>query len=290
MTIHVGCGSWADADYVGVLYPKGLPASGRLRTYAQWFDRVEVNSTYYATPRREIVAGWVEQTPPGFVFDVKLQRAFSENPATAAKGELLGKLSAAVQPLLDAKKLGAYLLTLAPSFTPGHHRLEELDALADQLRPVPLAVELRNRGWVEGDTLAATLAYFRKRGLTWVALDMPPLKAPTILPPIDEVTNSQLAYVRLHGRNPGYLKAKDAAGRHHHEYTTAELEEIAGRIRALAARAKQVHVSVNNHAEDFAPKAAIALRRLLGQPVRTTLPPLQPAATSAESGQLSLLE
>jgi len=271
MAIRIGCGSWADPEYVGLLYPKGLPAKARLGAYAQWFERVEVNSTYYATPRREQVAGWVAQTPPGFLFDVKLLRAFSENPQATAAGGTLGRFFDAMAPLVEAKKLGAFLLTLAPSFGPGRHRLDELDRLAEKLQPHPLAVELRHRGWVEGDALGTTLDYFRRRQLAWVALDLPRLQALALLPPIDEVTTPQLAYVRLHGRNPHYLKARAAEDRHRHDYTGDELAEIAERIRILATRARDVHVSVNNHAADFAPRAALALRRLLGQQV----PPLR---------------
>jgi len=274
MAITIGCGSWTDADYVDVLYPPGLPPRERLSVYARWFDRVEVNSTYYATPRRDVIAAWVKQTPARFRFDIKLHRAFSQNPAAAAKGDRPQWFFAAIQPLIESKKLGALLLTLAPSFRPGRHQLDELDALADRVRPIPLAVELRHRGWVDDDALPATLDYFRTRKLSWGALDLPNLKDPALLPPIDEVTNPRLAYMRLHGRNRNYLKAKDAAARHHYDYRAAELKAIATRLRDLAARAKRVHVSVNNHAEDFAPKAALALRRLLGQRVRTSPPPL----------------
>jgi uncharacterized protein YecE (DUF72 family) len=274
MAITIGCGSWTDADYVNVLYPRGLPARSRLAVYARWFDRVEVNSTYYATPRREVITGWVKQTPSRFRFDLKLHRAFSQSPAATAKGERLKWFLAAIAPLIEAKKLGAFLLTLAPSFSPGRHQLDELDALADKVGPIPLAVELRHRGWVEDDALTDTLAYFRTRKLIWVALDLPPLKSPLLLPPIDEVTHPRIAYMRLHGRNRHYLKAKDAAARHHYEYRPTDLKEIAARIQTLAARAKHVHVSVNNHSEDFAPKAALSLRRLLGQRVRTSPPPL----------------
>jgi uncharacterized protein YecE (DUF72 family) len=152
-----------------------------------------------------------------------------------------------------------------------------------------MAVELRHRDWVEPEMLSATLDYFRSRQLAWVALDLPPLVSPKLLPAIDEVTHPQLAYMRLHGRNPDYLKAKDAAGRHRHDYAADELGEIVGRIRRLATRAKNVHVSVNNHAEDFAPKAALELRRLLGQPVRTS-PLVAPKKVSTANGQGTLID
>lgn len=262
MAIRIGCGSWADAEYVGILYPKGLPPAERLRVYATHFDRVELNNTYYSTPSAAQMTGWAKQTPPAFQFDFKLHRAFSQKPVTS--GELVTKLTAAVKPLIQEKKLGCFLLTLAPSFGPDRHQLEELDGLRGNLpQGVPLAVELRHRGWVEGKARATTLDFFRERKLAWVSLDLPKLKLPSLLPVIDEVTNPQLAYVRLHGRNSGWSKAKTAAERHHWDYSLQELKEIAARVRRLADQAENVHVSVNNHAEDFAPKAALALKALV---------------------------
>ena len=267
MAIRIGCGSWADPEYVGVLYPPGLPPARRLRVYAQHFDRVELNNTYYRTPTAPQFKTWAAQTPAKFLFDFKLHRAFAQKPVTA--GPLLAALRQGVAPLLAVKKLGCFLLTLAPSFGPVRHRLEEIDALRQKLPAgIPLAVELRDRAWVTGKQKAATLAFFRERELSWVALDLPALALPSLLPRMDEVTNPRLAYIRLHGRNPGWARAKSAAERHHWDYSTKELRGIATRIRRLADRAADVHVSVNNHCEDFAPKAALALQKLLGLDAR----------------------
>lgn len=273
MAIRIGCGSWTDDAYVGVLYPKGLPKASWLSAYARWFERIEVNSFTYAIPSRQIVARWVEQTPASFLFDVKLPPAFSTSPGQAADGGVYTAFMNAVQPIIAAKKLGTFLLTLPPSFTPAKRRLEELDRLAERMQPHALAVELRHRDWVDGETRADTLDYLRKRKLVWVAVDLPQVDAPRILPPIDEVTHPTFAYMRLHGRNPAYAKAGSTKLGHHHDYTQAELQEIIRRIERLAGKAKHVHVSLNNHARDFAPKAAIALRRLLGQPVPDSAAP-----------------
>ena len=267
MAIHLACGSWADAEYTGVLYPEDLPAKQRLTGYAAWFDHVEVNSSYYATPKAETVASWVKQTPPGFTFTVKLHRAFSQSPQkTARDGALISLLLKGVKPLIQAKKLSSFLLVLAPHFSPGRHTLDELDALAEKLAPHPLAVELRHSDWVKGAARAQTLDYFRERKLVWVAVDMPRIKGSTLMPPVDEVTDPRLAYLRLHGRNPHYLEAATAAEGHTYEYSPAELKSLAKRIRQLAEQAEDVHVIANNHAKDFAPKTALALKRLLGLP------------------------
>ncbi|HUR57781.1 MAG TPA: DUF72 domain-containing protein [Opitutaceae bacterium] len=262
--IRVGIGSWADAEYTGVLYPKGTAPSDRLAAYARALNHVEVNSSYYATPKRPIVAGWVKRTPADFTFSVKLHRAFSQSPAkTARESELPAYLRKGVEPLLRAKRLLAFFIVLPPKFEPGRNRLDELDALREALPSVPLAVELRHSGWVQGRERTRTLEFFRDRGLTWVAVDMPQIRGSTIMPPVYEVTNPRLAYVRLHGRNAGWLKAKSAAERHVHDYTAGELRGLGARVRRLAGEAENVLVIANNHARDFAPRAALALRRLL---------------------------
>ena len=268
MAIRVGIGSWSDDAYRGVLYPPGLPAKDRLRTYATIFDHVEVNSTYYGAPTPDTVKKWIAETPPGFLFDIKLHRIISMSPVKAAapapdKRDLIGYLLERLEPLIEAKKLGVFLLLLPSRFGPDKHSLAELEGVAKKLRPFPLAVELRDPAWAAGNQRAATVAALRERAVAWVSVDMP--KGPEFVPAIDEVTRPDLAYLRLHGRNrAGYLEGGSAAAQHHYAYSEKELQEIARRAKTLAGLAKEVRVVCNNHAEDFAPRAALVLRKLLG--------------------------
>jgi uncharacterized protein YecE (DUF72 family) len=265
-TISVGIGSWADPEYTGILFPKGVQSDDRLWPYAEHFGHVEVNSTYYMIPPRPKFAGWVKRTPPDFRFDVKLHRAFSQSPdKTARAGTLVKRLLENARPLLDAGKLGAFFLVLPPSFGPERHSLAELDALTEKLSPHLLAVELRHSGWVDSGRRDETLDYFRRRGLVWIAVDMPRVKQSTIMPVVDAVTNPRLAYLRLHGRRKDWLKLKTAEERHHYLYSAAELKELVKRVRGLAKTAECVHVVANNHAEDFAPKTALGLQRALSR-------------------------
>src|SRR5688572_6771836 len=255
--ISVGMGSWTDKEYTPLLFPKGVPSDERLKVYATWFDHVEVNSSYHAMPRHAWVESWANQTPAGFLFDFKLLRSFSEDPESSGRGgTLVSRLLETTRPLLDARKLGAFFLTLPARFGPKARRLEELDALVEKLQPHTLAVELRHRGWIDGEQRERTLDYFRARKLVWIAVDMPRVEGSTIMPPIDEVTNPRLAYLRLHGRNKDWSKLKSAEERHTYEYIGDELSEIAARVQALAEKADAVHVVANNHAQDFAPKTA----------------------------------
>lgn len=263
--ISVGIGSWTDKEYNGLLYPKGTADNERLKTLATWFDHVEVNSSYHRVPPVKFVENWAKQTPENFVFDFKLPREISANPERTAREEkYVGMVLGAARPLIEAKKLGAFFLVLPPSFGPEKHRLEELDGLAEKLAPQALAVELRHSGWVDGEQRAKTLEFYRARQLVWIAVDMPQVEGSTIMPAVDEVTNPRLAYLRLHGRRKDWPELKTAEEKHAYLYSDTEIEEIAERVKALAQKAKAVHVVANNHAEDFAPRTALALQRRLG--------------------------
>lgn len=263
--ISVGIGSWADPEYTGLLFPKGIKSDARLPVYATRFDHVEVNSSYYVIPTAEKTARWAELTPAGFVFDIKLHKAFSQSPEKSVReGQLVPRLLESMQPLIDARKLGTFFSTMPPSFGPEKSRLEVLDSLVESLQPHLLAIELRHSGWVEDEQRDRTLEYFRTRKLVWIAVDMPHVEDSTLMPPVDEVTNPRLAHLRLHGRRSDWLELKDQGERHAYEYSPKELKEIAARVRLLAEKAETVHVVANNHANDFAPKTAIALQQLLG--------------------------
>ncbi len=293
-TILVGTASWSDPGFVERWYPPKLPAGERLPWYAQHFDMVEVNSTFYAVPERRMVERWNDATPDDFVFNVKLHRLLSRHAATLkslppqvqqsaaadAKGRveltpklehaLLDQIEAAIEPLRAAKKFGAFLLQLSPAFSPRKHELAELDDLLARLAPLGVVVELRNRNWTEGDQLNATLAFFQRHQTALALVDAPNEAHFTIMPSdLDEVTNPRRAYLRLHGRNAeAYLRGKTVAERFYYDYSDEEIAEVAERAQKLAAKAETVQVVFNNNALDFAPHAALRLRAALGQIAR----------------------
>ncbi len=298
-SILVGTASWTDPGFVERWYPPKMPAGERLSWYAQHFNLVEVNSSFYAVPERRLVERWSRATPDGFLFDVKMHRLLSRHAATMkmlppalqrtaptdAKGKvtlnakleraLLEEMIAAVEPLRAAGKFGVFLLQLSPSFSPRKHQLTELDELLERSAPFGLVVELRNRNWMEGEELARTLEFFRTRATTLSLVDAPNEKHFTIMPSeLDEITNPKVAYLRLHGRNPqAYLRGKTVAERFYYDYNDAEISEVAERAKKLAGEAATVHVVFNNNALDFAPHAALRLRAALGQITKS--PPRQ---------------
>jgi uncharacterized protein YecE (DUF72 family) len=297
--ILVGTASWSDPGFVEHWYPKKMPAAQRLAWYAQHFDLVEVNSTFYSVPEPRMVERWCAATPDDFTFDVKLHQLFSfhSTPAkflppdlqnrveTDARGNVkptrdmqkavLETFLRAMATFRKAGKLGVLLLQLSPAFSPRKHQLSELEPLIEMLDGYQLAIEFRNRNWVIGDQLQLTIDFVRTRGVIFVNVDAPASDHFTVMrSDVDEVTNRKVAYLRLHGRNPrAYITGKTVAARFDYDYNEPEIVEIGERSRKLAAEARELHVIFNNNNLDYAPRAALRLRKALGQVVK------QPAET-----------
>jgi len=292
--ILIGTASWSDPGFVERWYPKKMPAGERLAWYAQHFELVEVNSTFYSVPEPRMAERWCAATPDDFTFDVKLHQLFSfhSTPAkmlppdlqkraeTDAKGKV--KSTAELQEALlkiflrsmsiirDAGKLGVLLLQLSPAFSPRKHQLNELEPLIEMLSDHDLAIEFRNRNWAVGDQLESTIDFVRKHHAIFVNVDAPASDHFTVMPSdLDEVTNPKIAYLRLHGRNAkAYITGKTVAARFDYDYKGEEIAEIVNRSKKLSKEARDVHVIFNNNNLDYAPRSALRLRKALGQIVK----------------------
>src|SRR2546430_3413546 len=272
-----------------------MPVSERLGWYAQHFDLVEVNSTFYSVPEPRMVERWCAATPDDFTFDVKLHQLFSfhSTPAkllppdlqsrveTDAKGKvkptrdiheaLMKAFLRAMAIFRSAGKMGVLLLQLSPAFSPRKHQLNELEPLIEMLSDHDLAIEFRNRNWAVGDQLESTIDFVREHRAIFVNVDAPASDHFTVMPSdLDEVTNPKIAYLRLHGRNAkAYTTGKTVAARFDYDYKGEEIAEIVDRSKKLSKEARDVHVIFNNNNLDYAPRSALRLRKALGQIVRT---------------------
>jgi uncharacterized protein YecE (DUF72 family) len=290
-TIRIGTASWTDPGFVADWYPPRLPPEMRLRWYSRHLDLVEVNATFYALPSPFVTRQWVERTPNGFLFDIKLHRFFSRhaidpfalprdlrprvdvvdgkvawNPAL--EDVLLERFLDGISPLMAKQRLGALLLQMSPAFSPRKHALTELDSLLNRLSAYRVAVELRHREWMEPGRIEDTVAFFALRRAALVSVDAPRVSHFMAMPPIDVVTDPRQAYLRAHGRNAkGFASGRTVADRFDYRYSEAELRELGERAATLAESAGEVHVIFNNNRSSYAPEAAEALKRMLGQEV-----------------------
>jgi uncharacterized protein YecE (DUF72 family) len=211
-----------------------------------------------------------------------LPPALQKTAETDAKGKvkltariekaMIEQFRRAIEILRGEGKLGALLLQLSPAFSPKRHQLGELEELLGAFDEYRLAVELRNRNWVEGENLEPTLEFLRAHSATMVLVDAPAEKHFTIMPPeLNEITNPGLAYLRLHGRDArAYTTGKTVAARFNYDYSDDEIGEVRERACTLAKEAAEVHVVFNNNALDYAPHAALRMRTALGQMIPPT--------------------
>jgi uncharacterized protein YecE (DUF72 family) len=290
--IRVGTCSWTDKTMVEAWYPQDVKsAEARLRYYAERFDTVEVDSTYYGLPSEKNAELWAERTPPGFVFHIKAFGMLTRHgvrpqqlpaplrsahdlgldrygrivrPPDALREEVFSWFSSALTPLRDSGRLGLILMQFPPYFTAESRNRDYIARAAARLAPDPVAVEFRHSSWVADETLHDTLAFLGDHGLTYVCVDEPRLDSPTVLPPVAAAT-APIAYVRFHGRNASTWNARvgSAAERFRYLYTDEELAEWTGTIRTLATEADTTYVMFNNCYADYAPRNAHQLSRLL---------------------------
>ena len=196
--IRIGTCSWADESLSRYWYPKGVPAGERLRYYAEHFDTVEVDSTFYRLPVEEMVARWAERTPDGFVMHVKAfgmmtrhpvkleqlppdlreeaptdERGRVDRPPRELRAEVFARFHAALEPLRSAGKLGGILVQFPSYVVHKPVSLSYLEWAQEQLRGDEMLVEFRQHSWFEDDVRAEVLSFLEDRGMTHVVVDEP---------------------------------------------------------------------------------------------------------------------
>jgi uncharacterized protein YecE (DUF72 family) len=214
----------------------------------------------------------VKLLPPALQRDVEIDAKGKVKLTREIERRMIEQFRGPLEILRGSGKLGVLLLQLSPAFSPKVHELSELEDLLGAFEQERIAIEFRNRNWAEGDQLQATLDFLRAHLAAFVLVDAPAEKHFTIMPPdLNEITNPQLAYLRLHGRDArAYITGKTVAARFNYDYSDDEIGEVARRVRTVAEKAREVHVVFNNNARDYAPHAATRMRRALGQMIPNT--------------------
>ena len=280
--IRVGVCSWADETLTKVWYPKGIKSGEeRLRYYAERFDVVEANSTYYRLPDEQMVANWGERTPAGFTIHVKAFGVMTRHPVkvdqlppdlrdvpTDARGrverppreyraEVFKRFRDSLEPLRSIGKLGGILMQFPSYVVYKPQSLEYLEWSQEQLQGDEMLVEFRHASWLDEEHRAETLRFLEERGMTYVTVDAPATGGKNVLPTI-VVATSKRAYVRFHGRNEKTWNKRtgSAAERFDYLYSEDELREWVPRLKELAGDAEAVYAMFNNNGRSAVPATA----------------------------------
>ena len=282
--IRLGACAWSFEEWRGSFYPHELPQERWLEFYANYFQAVEVDSTFYAPPADGTVLRWAECTPASFRFACKLPRAITHacrlRDCTAEFTAFLRRM----EPL--GAKLQVVLVQLPPSFSPKEGSAA-LRAFLPQLpRDFRFAIEFRHPGWHRPHIVRL----LQKHRVSWVWADTSPLNERNLAPFELWPNTTDFLYVRLLG---DYQTKYGADGGRMHEYgkllwkREAALESWAMKIQRHVADARNVWTFVNNHYEGFAPETCQRLAQRLG--FELTLPS-SADTLSADPGQLELFE
>ena len=279
-TIRIGTCSWADEALSKWFYPPKLPAKERLAWYAEHFDTVEVDSTFYRLPSDSMVQGWAERTPDGFTMHVKAfglmtrhpvkaevlpedlrdevprdERGRVDRPPRELRAEVFRRFLAALEPLRAAGKLGGILFQLPPYVVHKDASLDYLEWAREHLGSDEMLVEFRHRSWLDDEHRAESLAFLERIGAGYVVVDAPRSETARNLVPTVVATTSSTAYVRFHGRNltTWNKRGGSAAERFDYLYSDEELGEWIEPLRELAGQAEQAYAFFNNNASSEDP-------------------------------------
>lgn len=196
--IHVGCSGWAYKHWRGLFYPEGLAQKRWLAHYAQEFDTVEINASFYRVPLSTTFEGWREKAPDGFRYAVKVNRFITHMKKLLECEEEVDRFIELARLLGD--KMGPLLYQLPPSL---HKDVERLDKFLARLpSDIEQVVEFRHKSWYEDEVLALLDRY----DVGFVVHDLRGLISP-------RWASGRTAYVRFHG----------TSGRYHGRYSDEAL-------------------------------------------------------------------
>ena len=236
--IRIGCSGWNYAHWRGRLYPERLPERRWLEHYAQSFDTVEVNASFYRLPTRKSAERWAEATSPGFVFAVKASRYLTHVKRLREVGKGVARLYERIEPLDGAGKLGPILWQLPENF---HRDDERLAGALDELPPGRHAFEFRHASWFEPEVEEL----LRERGVALVIGDHPKRPFQT------HTRTADWVFARLHqGRG------RDG------NYTPTQVREWAARVREWRDEG-DVYLYFNDDWNGHAVREALRLKELV---------------------------
>jgi uncharacterized protein YecE (DUF72 family) len=238
--IHVGCSGWVYNHWRGSLYPEGLPQRRWFERYAEEFDTVEINASFYRVPLGSTFEGWRDKAPPVFRYAVKVNRFVTHMKKLLDCEEEVDRFISLARQLGD--KLGPLLYQLPPSL---HRNLERLDAFLGHL-PGDLehVVEFRHKSWYDEEVLAA----LDKHHVGFVTHDMKGLVSP-------RWASGKAAYVRFHG----------AGGKYWGRYSDDALLEWTDWVLEQASVGRSVWCYFNNDIHGHAIDDARTLKSMVRQ-------------------------
>jgi len=270
--LYIGTSGWSypkgEGTWTGYFYPTGK--INELEYYSQFFDTVEINSSFYRPPNPGYVYNWVRRVPQHFLFTVKLWQKFTHpkmyKEATGEEAVIsqqdIDLFIQGIEPLVRYGKLGALLAQFPPSFRNDSYGQQILKAVSKTFGQYRLAVELRHRSWSDDENTAHLL---RENNVAWVQIDEP--KFPSSVAAEIPLT-SDMAYFRFHGRNAEMWWKGDSETRYKYLYSIEEIRELTSKVKTAAEQTRLLFAFFNNHWQGYAPRNAVDMMKTLELPFK----------------------
>jgi len=254
--IYVGTSGFKFDDWKGAFYPARLAQKDWLTYYAQKFDCLEVNSTYYRLLPPATFFHMANKVPAGFLFTVKTYRTLTHEIGPQTEDDFRTFLDS-LRPLIEAEKFGCVLAQFPTAF---HNQPENRDYISEfreKMAGLPLVVEFRHRGWLTEETFD----WLKERGIGFCGVDEPQFSS--LLPPVVRAT-SKIGYLRFHGRNYKEWWSGEKERRYDYLYTEEELRDWLPKMKSLEGETETTFVFMNNCFQAKAAVNALQLKGLLG--------------------------
>jgi len=273
--IFIGTSGWSypkgEGTWKGYFYPSGK--INELEYYSQFFNTVEINSSFYRPPNPGYVYNWAKRTPEGFLFTVKLWQKFTHpkmyKEATGEEAAIsqadVDQFNHSIEPLVKYRKLGALLAQFPPSFKNDAYGKQILSAVIRTFGQYRLAVELRHRSWSDDED---TASFLREYSVSWVQIDEPKFRTSLAR---EVPLTSDMAYFRFHGRNYEMWWKGDSETRYKYLYSPEEIDELSDKVRSIAGDTTLLFAFFNNHWQGYAPRNAVDMKKTMQLPF-TELP------------------
>ena len=292
--LYIGTAGWSYKDWCGIVYPDPRPRGFCEPLYlAQFFNVIEINASFYQIPSVKMTERWARLVSdvPDFLYVMKLWQGFTHDRSLLEE-DSVGSFRTALQPLIDADRLGCVLVQFPWSFryTPQHW--DWVRQLVEVFSSYPLAIEMRHASWVRDKYFD----FLKGAGVAFCNIDQPQFG--DSLPPSDYAT-AEHAYVRLHGRNKAMWFQQNVGvnERYNYLYRTDELQGWVEIIRRLLGIVRRVFVITNNHFRGQAVcnglqlKAALERRKIpIPAHLTANFPPLASIALPVTMGEDTQLE
>jgi len=253
--IYIGTSGYSYKDWEKEFYPVGFKPTGYLNFYSEYFDTVEINSTFYSIPNPFLFLSMEKKTPDKFLFSVKAHKSITHE--RISDKQVHESILKSIEPLIKAKKMGVILFQFPYSFYCNTDNIDYITSLKENFKEVDIVIEFRNSSWLNNKVLKI----LRELNIGFCNVDEP--KLPHLMPRTALAT-SNIFYLRFHGRNSSkWWNYSQQFERYDYMYSQDELKEWVPKIIEISKETEKTLIYFNNHYKAKAVKSAEILKKML---------------------------